>query len=208
MKVSMKTNTITSLFTCLNCNEKIQIGKFKLSDNEILCDMCYNIYTDDEVEPSRKKKVLEYVNSKRTEIFDNSDVSSYLNVIYESHHSQPSQENTQFNSKIGRTSDRNIRQISHTNSRNFIDFSLSYPNENNKRLFGEENTHNLYKYINSKQYKHDSKNFSSCCICLNEFNKEELLITMQCQHVFHSKCLSSWLSLNSSCPMCRRDIEF
>ncbi|KHN31940.1 RING-H2 finger protein ATL51 [Glycine soja] len=43
-----------------------------------------------------------------------------------------------------------------------------------------------------------------CCICLSLFRgNEKLKVLIECEHVFHSKCLGMWLSAHPSCPLCR-----
>ncbi|XP_031123058.1 RING-H2 finger protein ATL57-like isoform X2 [Ipomoea triloba] len=43
-----------------------------------------------------------------------------------------------------------------------------------------------------------------CPICLSEFElKETLKIIPCCGHVFHLKCIDTWLSSHVSCPLCR-----
>lgn len=39
----------------------------------------------------------------------------------------------------------------------------------------------------------------NCSICL----KKKIDITTLCNHQFHNKCLSEWLNINNSCPICR-----
>ncbi len=49
---------------------------------------------------------------------------------------------------------------------------------------------------------------TSCAICQEEFkNKENLKIT-PCDHIFHPKCISTWLEkecTRPTCPSCRHD---
>jgi len=49
---------------------------------------------------------------------------------------------------------------------------------------------------------------SSCAICQEDFkNKEDLKIT-PCEHIFHPKCISTWLKkecTRPTCPSCRHD---
>ena len=54
--------------------------------------------------------------------------------------------------------------------------------------------------------KYDSK----CTICLDELKTNELICITLCHHVFHYKCLSSWLYKTSAsirCPNCNQDIS-
>ena len=47
-----------------------------------------------------------------------------------------------------------------------------------------------------------------CSICLDDENKEKVVIT-ECHHSFHKECLDVWLKTNakSSCPYCRQVIK-
>lgn len=48
----------------------------------------------------------------------------------------------------------------------------------------------------------------ACYICLNDFCKEESILTMNCAHLFHESCLLKWLSKGDTCPVCRRGIDY
>ena len=48
-----------------------------------------------------------------------------------------------------------------------------------------------------------------CAICLEEFNKESTVTTLECHtnHIFHSSCLDRWiLQEHNTCPVCREEI--
>lgn len=43
-----------------------------------------------------------------------------------------------------------------------------------------------------------------CPICLSEFNERECVkLIPYCGHVFHPRCLDTWLDSHVSCPLCR-----
>ena len=44
-----------------------------------------------------------------------------------------------------------------------------------------------------------------CAICLKELKQP---IELSCSHRFHNKCITKWLKINSSCPICRVVIGF
>ena len=50
------------------------------------------------------------------------------------------------------------------------------------------------------------KHSNGCTICLVS-QAMSLCETSECHHEFHLKCISQWLALNSSCPMCRKPLE-
>lgn len=44
----------------------------------------------------------------------------------------------------------------------------------------------------------------SCNICLEEINKEDSLIKLKCNHIYHKNCIKEWLTKQSTkCPNCR-----
>ncbi|GMI88640.1 hypothetical protein HRI_002533300 [Hibiscus trionum] len=47
----------------------------------------------------------------------------------------------------------------------------------------------------------------SCAICLDEFRQEQWCRELVgCGHLFHRKCLDSWLIKVTSCPICRTKV--
>jgi hypothetical protein len=55
-----------------------------------------------------------------------------------------------------------------------------------------------------------SKSDLMCCICLTELSTgSSAAVRMPqhcCSHVFHSDCIQEWLNVNTTCPLCRRDV--
>ena len=45
-----------------------------------------------------------------------------------------------------------------------------------------------------------------CCICLEEFNPNELIYCIPCGHYFHVHCLLEWKKQRPNCPMCETSI--
>ncbi|KAF9615273.1 hypothetical protein IFM89_022600 [Coptis chinensis] len=46
-----------------------------------------------------------------------------------------------------------------------------------------------------------------CMICMEEFNRgKDVAKRLACNHVYHETCVSTWLSQNNSCPLCRCSI--
>ncbi|CAO3656368.1 unnamed protein product [Mucor fragilis] len=46
-----------------------------------------------------------------------------------------------------------------------------------------------------------------CSICLGEYETDELICKLWCQHHYHKDCVQEWLALNSKCPLCKRDFR-
>ncbi|KAK8917042.1 NEP1-interacting protein 1 [Platanthera zijinensis] len=46
-----------------------------------------------------------------------------------------------------------------------------------------------------------------CSVCLQDIQIGETVRSLPfCKHMFHLRCIDSWLVRNGSCPLCRRDI--
>lgn len=46
----------------------------------------------------------------------------------------------------------------------------------------------------------------SCCVCLEEYKANDVLVLLPCKHKFHKECVEPWLTCRRRvCPMCKRD---
>ena len=66
-----------------------------------------------------------------------------------------------------------------------------------------------FKDINDINDINDISNIKEiiCAICLENFDNEDLIINLNCSHIFHNSCLEKWLSeYNNKCPKCRMEI--
>ena len=43
-----------------------------------------------------------------------------------------------------------------------------------------------------------------CCICLEEGSNK--FMKLNCEHLFHEKCIKDWIRENNSCPICRNTV--
>ena len=46
-----------------------------------------------------------------------------------------------------------------------------------------------------------------CCICQDNFEHDELLLTLPCIHNFHNDCVLNWLKIKSICPLCKQPVS-
>lgn len=47
---------------------------------------------------------------------------------------------------------------------------------------------------------------SECCICLHQYVEGVELCALPCNHHFHHECISKWLRINATCPLCKHSI--
>lgn len=45
-----------------------------------------------------------------------------------------------------------------------------------------------------------------CPVCTEDFELEELTMSLACTHTFHQECLTPWLQIRGCCPMCRAQL--
>lgn len=43
-----------------------------------------------------------------------------------------------------------------------------------------------------------------CCICLDAGSSK--FMKLNCEHLFHEKCIKQWIRQNNSCPICRNTV--
>lgn len=46
-----------------------------------------------------------------------------------------------------------------------------------------------------------------CAICLSEFYPADETVLLDCRHIHHFHCLSTWVDKTPSCPFCRKQIK-
>ena len=75
----------------------------------------------------------------------------------------------------------------------------------------EETLKKLKRFPLTDKYCKKDKNgkieLPSCCICLNDINKNEETVLLPCGHMFHWNCCLTWLKNNNTCPMCRFELK-
>ncbi|XP_042444843.1 E3 ubiquitin protein ligase RIE1-like isoform X1 [Zingiber officinale] len=50
------------------------------------------------------------------------------------------------------------------------------------------------------------KEDAGCCICLTSYEDGNSLLSLPCNHHFHSSCIVKWLRINATCPLCKYHI--
>lgn len=45
-----------------------------------------------------------------------------------------------------------------------------------------------------------------CSICIESYKADDIIRKLPCEHVFHRKCVDSWLCNKETCPLCKYDI--
>ena len=99
----------------------------------------------------------------------------------------------------------------------FINFNMiTHNNNNNDDYEYEQNNENINIYINNNT---ESSNINSlnvinysrldnnlddtCIICLDDYNDNNNIGTLYCNHYFHQECIDQWFQKVKVCPICR-----
>jgi len=66
----------------------------------------------------------------------------------------------------------------------------------------------IVKYFPIMEFSEMKTSFAqtSCSICLDEFIGEAKCHQLYCEHIFHDKCIESWLAKQSNCPNCKSEM--
>ena len=59
---------------------------------------------------------------------------------------------------------------------------------------------NIDKFTNVLQEK-------ECPICLCKYKITDKIKELPCRHIYHKKCLKSWLERSDNCPLCKFDLK-
>jgi len=64
---------------------------------------------------------------------------------------------------------------------------------------------NLEQFVSYRYKTRTSTDLTACVICMSNFKNGQRIRVLPCQHEYHSNCIARWFTMNSSCPICRRD---
>eukprot|EP00924_Labyrinthula_sp_SR-Ha-C_P001368 snap_masked-scaffold_44-processed-gene-1.11-mRNA-1 protein AED:0.83 eAED:0.83 QI:0/-1/0/1/-1/1/1/0/261 len=53
----------------------------------------------------------------------------------------------------------------------------------------------------------DKSTEESCLICLDKYKNKDFVKRLRCDHLWHAKCIDTWLKDNSTCPFCKCEVE-
>jgi hypothetical protein len=65
----------------------------------------------------------------------------------------------------------------------------------------------LHTYLTSRIHEESDNSDESCTICLETLTSTIPTIELQCNHKFHSHCITEWLERELICPNCRTPLE-
>lgn len=57
------------------------------------------------------------------------------------------------------------------------------------------------------KYRQQLTLLNECPICLVDFLRGEKVYQHSCSNIYHIKCLDQWSEINSTCPICRKNLH-
>ena len=57
------------------------------------------------------------------------------------------------------------------------------------------------KNVMANDGQHDE--ITNCAICLENYENDNLVLLLECRHIFHEHCGVQWFRGQQFCPMCR-----
>ena len=83
---------------------------------------------------------------------------------------------------------------------NFLNFNL---NEDVKVVISNED----FNKFERVKFDDINKDNCDCLICIENFNCDDEIVKIKCNHMFHCNCIKSWLCRESNkCPICRLEV--
>eukprot|EP00088_Acartia_fossae_P066660 TRINITY_DN82752_c0_g1_i1.p1 TRINITY_DN82752_c0_g1~~TRINITY_DN82752_c0_g1_i1.p1 ORF type:complete len:111 (+),score=10.22 TRINITY_DN82752_c0_g1_i1:46-333(+) len=46
-----------------------------------------------------------------------------------------------------------------------------------------------------------------CPICQDDFELDQSVTVLPCDHYYHSDCVNKWLTMHGTCPVCRKRVD-
>ena len=72
----------------------------------------------------------------------------------------------------------------------------------------ERDVYTILKFLPVWEVRENKKseNNNNCVVCLYEFQIGDEISALPCCHVFHTKCIDSWLKNELTCPVCKFEV--
>ena len=59
----------------------------------------------------------------------------------------------------------------------------------------------------SQLYHTTNKKYDMCSICTDNYTKNDEVSVLECNHIYHSKCIKEWGKYKATCPICNIKIS-
>jgi hypothetical protein len=176
----------------------------------------YNVLSifDSVLQTYQESQQERYLNSNRDNINDSKENITYIRNILNVRNINNNYDNN-----------RNILSniVTDSNMSNMISLFITNYMENrdeenrNEENRNEENRNEENKNEENKDIKLNEcrfcelndetrKNNENCSICFEIFKDNEIVNITYCNHIYHNNCITEWIKINKTCPLCREYI--
>lgn len=52
----------------------------------------------------------------------------------------------------------------------------------------------------------EKKKEDCCSVCTEDYTDDDEAVTTECNHLFHARCLATWVKTKNTCPICRKSL--
>jgi len=87
--------------------------------------------------------------------------------------------------------------------------SIFVPEQNiddNNLIRKTQKTQKTQKTSEYKDKDKDKEEDDFCSICLEEYQGNDKISTLDCTHFYHTDCITMWINKDNSCPLCRAEV--
>jgi len=103
--------------------------------------------------------------------------------------------------------DVNIEELNNVNLESYEEVSrLTEIIGNVKTGLSEEKLKRFPFFILKTHYKISRE--EKCHICIDTWEDNQRLTRLNCFHLFHTECISTWLKEKKKCPICNHEVIF
>jgi hypothetical protein len=161
-------------------------------------------YDDDNTENEHKSRYDDNTETEHKSRYDDDD-----NTETE-HKSRYDDDNTETEHK-SRYDDNNLEDISRYDDENDLDHNILLDSFNDISVNSTQSV--TLNYLNRhtdiiifrKPINNNSDDIIdlNCRVCFQEYNDMDIQRKLNCDHIYHQKCIDKWFESNINCPLCR-----
>lgn len=81
--------------------------------------------------------------------------------------------------------------------------ALEESNNDQELVRNENQTLNM----SSVKFKNVKTKDNICTICCTQFENDDSIILLNCNHIFHKECINEWIHYKAECPLCKTSVN-
>lgn len=101
--------------------------------------------------------------------------------------------------------DNNLNSVFNRLTNTFLNLSQSQTRNEPITLYNLNSLTNLITTTDNREFLSENE---KCSICSEHYNENQIIRQIiRCNHSFHHRCIDTWLSTNSTCPICTTNLN-